>query len=304
MNLLLEKFEELLPLLLMFGVLVLLLTYFQRKLGSFRTGRPIDRLHALPLRSPGESILLRIDRTTSELAVFGMAVVGVPLVLLLTYLSYLHYSGRTESLLDITYLLCLLVGFLLYAINKLRRLDLKKERLRRVYHGLQAVALEINPLMSSGYHVFHDFPSGRFHIDHIIVGPTGVFAIHSRIPSCFDPVDRRRSESIQAMGKELSTSSTADGVTIRTAVFHATWLANWLLTAVGEAVRVQPLLTLPGFSIENIDATDVIMADPHRISAIVRTTRVNPLSSETIQRLAAEIAAKYRREGAEKSRPT
>ena len=298
---LLETCEELLPLFLMFGVLVALLAIFQRKLGGINTGLTYDQLDELPFRIPGASVLDRLDHTTSEFAVFGVAVATVPLTLLVTYLAYLHLSGENVQLMDLVYLTCLMVGFLLYGTNKLRRLDAKKKRLRRIYAGLQLVAQEINRLMSSGYQVYHDFPSGRFHIDHIIVGPNGVFTIQSRIPSCFDGAVARRHFSVKAMGKELRALKTTDAVTIRTTAFHGAWLANWLLTAAGEAVRVQPLLTLPGFTIEAVDTADVIMADPAQIVGVVRTTCVNPLAPETIQRLCAEIEIKYRRERSQTS---
>ncbi len=292
----LETIEELLPLFLIFGVLVALLAIFQRKLGGINAGRTYGRLADLPFRIPGASVLDRFDRTTSEFAVFGVAVAVVPLSLLVTYLAYLHFGGKNAKLMDMVYLTCILTGFLLYATNKLRRLEAKKKRLRRVYTGLQMVAQEINSLMSSGYQVYHDFPSGRFHIDHIIVGPNGVFTIQSRIPSCFDGAVERRQLAVKAMGKELRALKTTDAVSIRTTAFHAAWLANWLLTAAGEAVRVQPLLTLPGFTIEAVDTADVVMADPAHIAGVVRTTCVNPLTPETIQRLCAEIEIKYRRE--------
>ncbi len=297
----LETFEELLPLFLMFGVLLALLAIFQRKLGGINAGRAYGRLDDLPFRIPGASVLDRFDRTTSEFTIFAVAVAVVPLTLLVSYLAYLYLSGKNAKLMDMVYLTCLLVGFLLYGTHKLRRLDAKKKRLQRVYTGLQMVAQEINGLMSSGYQVYHDFPSGRFHIDHIIVGPNGVFTIQSRIPSCFDGAVERRHFVIKAMGKELRAAKTTDAVSIRTTAIHAAWLANWLLTAAGEAVRVQPLLTLPGFTIDAVDTADVIMADPARIVGVVRTTCVNPLTPETIQRLCAEIEIKYRREVSPKS---
>jgi len=34
--------------------------------------------------------------------------------------------------------------------------------------------------LSSGYHVFNDFTVGRKHIDHVVVGPGGVFAVETK----------------------------------------------------------------------------------------------------------------------------
>lgn len=302
MNLTMGKIEDLLPLFLMFGVLVLMLIFFQRKLSRIRSEKAVASPHDLPLRGPGESILDRIDRSAAELAAFGVAAAVLPLVLLLTYISYLHFSGKSGGWMDLVYLVCLSVGFIPYGVNKLRRINAKIKRLRRVYAGVQAVALEINRLMLSGYHVYHDFPSGRFHIDHVIIGPTGVFTVQSRIPSCFDRGNLRRGDTISAVGNALSLSQTTDTVSIQTTAFHASWLANWLLTATGEALRVQPLLTLPGWTIDCLDEQEVIVVEAAGIKGVVRTTSINPLTSGKIQRLCAEIETKYRRERFGKSR--
>ncbi len=37
--------------------------------------------------------------------------------------------------------------------------------------------LEVLP---SGWHVFHDFPAGAFHVDHVVAGPTGVYAVETK----------------------------------------------------------------------------------------------------------------------------
>jgi hypothetical protein len=303
MNFNLASIENLLPLLLMFGVLVAMLAGLQRKLEAIRSQTTDIYPPKMFLRSPGESTLNRIDRATSELLTFGIAVAVVPLILLLTYLAYVYIARRPQGGLEIAYLICLSVGFLLYGGNKLRRLSLKKKRLRKIYAGLQSVALEINTLLLAGHHVYHDFPSGRFYIDHIIVGPTGVFTLQSRIPSGFlrtpAPHDRR----VRVVGNELITDKTTDTRTIPNTVLHASWLANWLLTDTGEAVRVQPLLTLPGWAVETIDDHAVIGVDPARIESVIRTTCVHPLSAESIHRLCTALETKYRRERAEKHRP-
>lgn len=30
------------------------------------------------------------------------------------------------------------------------------------------------------YHVFHDFAAGRYHVDHVVVGPTGIFSVETK----------------------------------------------------------------------------------------------------------------------------
>lgn len=35
-------------------------------------------------------------------------------------------------------------------------------------------------LLPHGWHVFHDFPAGGHHVDHVVVGPTGVYAVETK----------------------------------------------------------------------------------------------------------------------------
>lgn len=34
--------------------------------------------------------------------------------------------------------------------------------------------------LPSGWHIFHDFAAGGYHVDHVVVGPTGVYAVETK----------------------------------------------------------------------------------------------------------------------------
>ena len=34
--------------------------------------------------------------------------------------------------------------------------------------------------LPDGYHVFHDFAAGAYHVDHVVAGPTGVFSVETK----------------------------------------------------------------------------------------------------------------------------
>jgi Ca2+/Na+ antiporter len=42
------------------------------------------------------------------------------------------------------------------------------------------VGAELERLHEHGFHIFHDWDSGRGNVDHFVVGPTGVFAIETK----------------------------------------------------------------------------------------------------------------------------
>ncbi len=59
----------------------------------------------------------------------------------------------------------------------------KRRRYRLGYEGEIAVGQELNQLMRDGFYVYHDFFVDKFNIDHIVVGPSGVFAVETKARS-------------------------------------------------------------------------------------------------------------------------
>ena len=73
-------------------------------------------------------------------------------------------------------LLALIVGFVLFE-------GASRQKVRNLLLGARGelrVARELAPLESEGYRVIHDLDTGHGNIDHVIVGPTGVFAIETK----------------------------------------------------------------------------------------------------------------------------
>src|SRR5690606_17037137 len=47
--------------------------------------------------------------------------------------------------------------------------------------GEQSVAEQLQSLWTDGYRIFHDVPGdGEWNVDHVVVGPAGVFAIETK----------------------------------------------------------------------------------------------------------------------------
>lgn len=77
------------------------------------------------------------------------------------------------------------VPLTVYAIVKVRKLRSKLQSLRQGEEGERIVAQAIEQdLIPQGYVVFHDVPlekDGRnFNVDHLLVGPNGIFAIETK----------------------------------------------------------------------------------------------------------------------------
>ena len=293
-NMTLQTIESLLPLCILFVALAAMLAILQRVVVDIRARAGNGDFSELHLRSPGESIWSKLDRTAQEITAYGVAVFVVPLSLYTVYLSYLHFGRASGQWTETVYLVCLSVGFVVYGGNRLRRLVNKQRHLRRVYAGLQVVAQEINQLMLSGHRVFHDFPTGQFNIDHIIVGPNGVYTVQSRVPSDLESVNGHQDSTVYLDGQVLRFQERVDTRTVSNAAFQAAWLANWLLTTSGIALRVQALLTVPGWTIQTLRQGEVLGADPHQVGRIVAHHPTSRLTEKATLQICSQIEDKCR----------
>ena len=99
-------------------------------------------------------------------------------------------------------------------------------------------------------HVFHDFQADNFNINHIVVGPAGVFAIETKARSKAVSGDGKKDANAIYNGREIMFSNFNDTKYLDQAKRQAKWLSTWLKSAVGEPVDVFPVISLPGFYVE------------------------------------------------------
>jgi hypothetical protein len=132
------------------------------------------------LRGPGQSILLKIDDVSSDLIGYLSMLICIPLMIYATFISDRYFRQQPitiPSTIIYSVFGIAISGYLLFRIVKLFSL---RRILRLGYEGEVAVAQELNQLMRQGYYVFHDFVADGFNIDHVIIGPTGVYAVETK----------------------------------------------------------------------------------------------------------------------------
>jgi hypothetical protein len=288
---LVEKMSWVLPLVLLFGLLVLMLATLHHHLADIRMNARRRHLNIPASRSPGESTRRRIDRTTGEIGAFAVALGTIPLALYGALLSYVHFLFLDLSWIDTVYFGGISAGFILYTSNKINRLKARRQRLYMTYEGQMAVAQEVSRLAPEGHRVYHDFPTDRFHIDHIVVGPNGVFTVTTKV---IHTLGRRRENRLSVNGSILRYGKTDDERAIPYAAFQASWLAKWLLTATGEALAVQSILTIPGWQIRTMRPSTVKVMEPAAIGEAIKRLQGQRLSHKTIRLVCEQLETKCR----------
>jgi hypothetical protein len=165
-----------------------------------------------------------------------------------------------------------------------------------LYLGLdceQAVGQELNQLMLDSCRVYHDFQAAGFNIDHIVIGPTGVFAIETKGRP--KPDRGRGQEDVKVVydGQSLQFPTWKETKPIEQAKRQAVWLSNWLSKATGDTIAVKPALALPGWYVDR-QAKDMIVFNGKNPRFLATINTDTPLSAAMIERAAFQVEKQCR----------
>lgn len=203
------------------------------------------------LRSPGETLRQRLEEIDEKMNDFYL---NLFLILCLSLL-FVIYTGKaimTGNGWYLSVMLGLIFGAtLVYSVKKIYRMIESRNDMRFGLEAELAVGQELNQLMLHGYRVFHDFAFDQYNIDHIVVGPTGVFAVETKGKAKPDTGGGAKDATITYDGKVLEfPGGFKTSGPLEQAKRQAQSLSNWLSEAVGERIAVKPALAYPGWFIK------------------------------------------------------
>ncbi len=202
---------------------------------------PFSENHKL-LRGPGEGQLREIQKLEENLFFEFALAAFAPLMTVWICLQIAVWL-REEQIR-----LALVATALLFAVSVAgavawlfkRLISLRHRRLG--YFGERLVAEILEPLKSKGCWVFHDVPGPGFNIDHVVIAPTGVFAIETKT--------RRKpkngaADPIYVASGRLVTRWQDGHKHYAQAERQARWLGEELSGKAGNRLPVQGVLTFP-----------------------------------------------------------
>jgi hypothetical protein len=246
------------------------------------------------LRSPGESLNRRIMEINDGLTEYLVFIITMPLLLYASYISSLHFGNVKNSPSTTTAYIIIGMGFIAYCLFKLV-ISLNLRRSYRLgYDGEIAVGQELNQLMRDGFYVYHDFPAGKFNVDHIVVGSSGVFAVETKARSKPTSKNRKADAKVKYDGSCLQFPNGTDVESIEQAKRQAEWLSKWLQSAVGEAIGVRPVVALPGWYVERTSSKGIPVVNPKNFRSIIKPKNGSKLSDQMISRIVHQLKQKCR----------
>jgi hypothetical protein len=195
-----------------------------------------------PLRNPGQSV----DEQLDDLLANGFllpCIVAIFVVLLAALEWWRAYKLVPPNPQLYTVLAALALAYAAFRMAAtwpaLRRLKLGRDGERFVGQFLEGIRAQ-------GYEVFHDVPGDGFNIDHVLVGPAGIFTIETKTRSKPLKGDSR----VQFDGEALRINGHADRNPVEQARAQANWLRRIVFEFMGRKVPLRPVILYPGWFVE------------------------------------------------------
>ena len=200
-------------------------------------------LKAKPLRTPGQSVEEAKAKLIED--AFETPALLAMCMLMLAFFEWFRviFSLPPKPVL-FTIVAAVAVGFAVWRWFRVRR---QTRALRQAIEGEKVVGQFLESLRERGYRVFHDLIGEGFNVDHVLIGPAGVFTIETKTWSKPRRGDARiefDGETIRAGGLE------PDRDPIIQASAQAAWLKALLTESTGKPFSVWPVIVFPGWFVE------------------------------------------------------
>ncbi|MBU0663375.1 MAG: NERD domain-containing protein [Proteobacteria bacterium] len=231
------------------------------------------------------------DQINDQIFLFAVT----PVVLAGFILGGVLVKGGNPTLANYLTLIFALAIFLPIPLVKFARRFRERSNYQLGLDAELAVGRELNLIMRQGFYVFHDFPEEHNNIDHVVVGPSGVFAVETKGRSKPDKGRGAVDAKVIYNGEALYFPDKAkETAAIHQARKQATTLSKWLSSAVGEPVMARPVLALPGWFVERKKPDDLILLYGKSDNYARSLKGPEVLSENMIKRIVHQLETKCR----------
>jgi len=246
------------------------------------------------LRVPGETQITLVRKFDEDALMWMMMAAAAPATIGLLLLLSTARLPKGLQLVGVAVTLTAFIGVFIWAARWFAGRARESNNRYLGYFGERLVAEYLEPLKAQGWRIFHDVPgvaNGHpFNIDHIAVGPSGVFVIETKTRRKGAARPGFDDHKVYFDGRSLIWPWGEDNHGLEQAEKNATWLTTALQTELGERVAVTPFLTLPGWWIDtkpSIESRPCRVANPKLLPGLLAGC-----ASTLTQRQRDEVVAK------------
>jgi hypothetical protein len=166
------------------------------------------------------------------------------------------------------------------------------------YQGEVLVAESLHELARKGCYVFHDLqPDKSWNVDHIVVAPDSVLVVETKTRRKRSRNDDRAAHEVVFDGRVLHFPGWSDTHGLEQAERNASWVRDYLSSALAEPVKVEPVLALPGWWVRRKGRGNVYVVNPKEMRALVRERggqMISPEKARRMQQIAHALEQKCR----------
>jgi hypothetical protein len=173
-----------------------------------------------------------------------------------------------------------------YAIYRLFKLIPEIRNRNRGLSGELVVGQILERLRANGFEVFHDILGDGFNIDHVLIGPQGIFTVETKTigkPHRGKAIVEYDGQKIQMNGVMLTRNP------VDQAKAQSAWLAKLIQERSGKRQFVKPIVVFPGWYVqEKIKDPPVLVLNDQRITPYV-LARESRLNESDIKLISAQL---------------
>ena len=244
---------------------------------------PKDPIRDAPLREPGQSLRKSLDDLLLD-TVAPWLVVAL-LALYLAAIEWLRWWFEFSP--HPVVLTIIAIAIVLIAIRKIRVAKAKAKDLKLGLKGERSIGqLLQTELLPLGYQLFHDCSFDDFNVDHVAVGPGGIFAIETKTWS-----KPHGDAQVFYDGETVTINGVPpDRDPVAQAKAGADSIERVLKKFTGQTTYVRPVVLFPGWFVKGKSSGAAVwVLNPDAFIAWVKTEKVR-LSPDQVQFFAAGLA--------------
>jgi hypothetical protein len=214
-----------------------------------------------PHRAAGQSVQEELDKLRDDWMEKGsLATIAVVLLLLELW----QWLWKIQPSPIGAAIVCVPLFF--YSIYQMTGLRSQIKNLKQGFAGEKIVGEKLENLRTLGYRVFHDLVGNQFNVDHVLVGPAGVFAVETKTWS------KGKGEKIESDGELIWKN----GIEVKSnpidqAKAQARWLHKLIKEITNENVFVQPVIVFPGWWVEcKVSEPQTLVLNPDQLEGVLK----------------------------------
>lgn len=195
-----------------------------------------------PLRQAGQSLTEEIHRIFDEEINFYVIVIIFFMVLVV--LEWFRWFLKTSLS---PFLISIIAVFITaFSGRKIFIHHKNIKKLRLALDGERLIGESLEALREKGHRVFHDLIGGNFNVDHVIVGPKGVFSIETKTIS----KPAKGQSQIDYDGEKIRVNGfSPDRDPIVQSKAQANWIKALIVDSTGKKIAIRPVVLYPGWFI-------------------------------------------------------